>query len=70
MEPLTCDFFITSKRKQRKVFLKKNQQFITWSIVVDYSSYSITIYIRTNDKENKRKRKKEKEKIINYREAE
>ena len=39
-------------------------------MVVDCSSYSITIYIRTDDKENKRKRKKEKEKIINYREAE
>ena len=49
------------------LFLKKNQQFITWSVLTDHSSYFITIHKKMQPtrrigkkKENKNKNKKKK----------
>jgi len=52
---------INQAEQANRVFFEKNQQFIIWSVKVDYSSYFTTISNKT-----KVKRRKRKTSIIDY----
>ena len=52
---------INQAEQANEVFFEKNQQFIIWSVKVDYSSYFTTISNKT-----KAKRRKRKTSIIDY----
>jgi len=41
-------------------FFRKNQQFITWDMVVDHDSCNVTTYIRQKKRKGKRKKKERK----------
>ena len=47
MASITCKDIVYKLKPQIVFFLKRNQQFIIWSAMADYSSYFVTTYIET-----------------------